>query len=728
MRWLDSQLKTRRQRDDERFQDAFSGIAGAILGKRLVSSFEKDRLARSAVNAILSYYKIERKAEPAEQPGLDEEEKLNAILRPYGIKHRQVRLDGGWYRHAIGPMLATLREDGSAVVLLPGRFSGYVILDPLTDERVRVNRHTAQLLDTDATCFYQPLPTKSLKMNDLLLFMKAQISLSDVLLLLFSAAAVTLIGLFAPFVTKWLLGPVIETNSIRVLAAVAIFTVCYSLARLLMSAFQALVQNRILTKNQVAVQAAVMNRILSLPPKFFKDYTAGELSRRAAYVQSLCSIVVQTIAGVGLNSLFSIVYIGQIFAFADALVLPAVMISLFTVLISVVSTLWRTRVMRKEMLFSAKESGISYSMISGIQKIKLAGAEKRMFARWADHYAKVASLAYNPPLFLKLGNTLTLAVSLIGTLVLYRCAIGSHVSVADYYAFNAAYGMVSAAFTEMIAIAANAANIRPTLEMARPILEAEPETAQDRETVTKITGAVEISNLTFRYEEDGPCVLDNLSLSINAGEYVAIVGKTGCGKSTLMRLLLGFEKPQKGAIYYDRYDISRVDPESLRRRIGAVMQNGRLFPGDIYSNIVISAPQLTLDDAWEAARLASVDDDIRAMPMGMHTIISEGQGGISGGQKQRLMIARAIAPRPKILMFDEATSALDNITQKKVAEAIDELHCTRIVIAHRLSTIRHCDRIILLDRGRIAEEGTYEELIEKNGLFAELVARQRLDE
>jgi ABC-type bacteriocin/lantibiotic exporter with double-glycine peptidase domain len=245
--------------------------------------------------------------------------------------------------------------------------------------------------------------------------------------------------------------------------------------------------------------------------------------------------------------------------------------------------------------------------------------------------------------------------------------------------------------------------------------------------VTDLSGGIEIHNISFRYTESQPNILDDFSLKIKAGQYVAIVGATGCGKSTLMRILLGFETPQKGSVYYDGKDIAALDLKSLRRNIGTVMQNSKLFSGDIYSNIVISAPRLTVDEAWEAAEMAGIAEDIRQMPMGMHTIISEGSGGISGGQRQRLAIARAIAPKPKILMFDEATSALDNITQKQISDSLEKLQCTRIVIAHRLSTIRACDRIIFLDKGKIAEDGTYDELIAKNGLFAELVERQRLD-
>ena len=311
---------------------------------------------------------------------------------------------------------------------------------------------------------------------------------------------------------------------------------------------------------------------------------------------------------------------------------------------------------------------------------------------------------------------------------MYYAAVKSQVSVADYYAFNTAYGMVSGAFMALSSIALTAAQARSVLEMVKPILRAVPEVSEGKQVVSRISGGIELNNVSFRYHENMPLVVDDLSLKIRPGQYVAIVGATGCGKSTLMRLMLGFETPQKGAIYFDGRDLASIDLKSLRRKIGVVMQDGKLFSGDVFSNIIISAPWLTLKDAWEAAELAGIAEDIRHMSMGMHTLISEGSGGISGGQRQRLLIARAIAPKPKILMFDEATSALDNLTQKRVAESLDNLKCTRIVIAHRLSTIRQCDRIIVLDKGRIIEDGDYETLLAKDGYFAQLVARQRLDD
>jgi ABC-type bacteriocin/lantibiotic exporter with double-glycine peptidase domain len=445
------------------------------------------------------------------------------------------------------------------------------------------------------------------------------------------------------------------------------------------------------------------------------------------FINLLVGQLLEVFLTTGLASLFSLAYITQIFSYAPALVAPALFVVSGTLLLSVLTAFLQIRVSSEQMELSTKESGMSYALISGIQKIKLSGAEKRAFSRWGKLYSKSAELLYDPPVLLKVNPALTIAITLIGTIAIYFSAVKSGVSVADYYAFNVAYGMVSGAFAALAGITLTVSQIGPILSMVKPILEEVPEVAEEKQVVERLMGSIELNNVTFSYNENMPNVLENLSLKISPGQYVAIVGKTGCGKSTLMRILLGFEKPKRGGVFYDGKDLERMDLKSLRQKIGTVMQNGKLFSGDIYSNIVINNPRLTLDQAWEAAEMAGFADDIRNMPMGMFTILSEGQGGISGGQKQRLLIARAIAPKPRILMFDEATSALDNITQRIVSESLEKLKCTRIVIAHRLSTIRQCDRVIVLDKGHIIEDGSYDELIAKNGFFAELVERQRVD-
>lgn len=727
MGWFEEQLRYREETDNENFEDAIDSIASAIMGNQLREALQSHEIAASAIDEVLRFYKCKPKMDELPPKIKTVDEQINYRMRPFGIQFRSVILEKGWYNNAVGAMLGTLKEDGSAVALIPGKIHGYTLVNIKTGKQVTINRKNEDLIDKEAICFYEPLPQKALTMRDLLMFMVQKLSLSDIVLYLVLMAITTGLGLLAPLFTRWLMGDVLESGSVRVLLALAIFMVCYCISKLCFSVFQNLINARIGIKQDIAVQAAVMNRIMSLPPSFFKKYSAGELSQRSGYVQTLCNTLYNTIASTGLTSIFSLVYIGQIFAFAPALVVPSLVITIATIVLSLITTFAQMRITREMMELSAKTSGMTYSMITGIQKIKLAGAEKRMFSRWARYYSREAQLQYNPPMFLKLSSTISLGISLGGTLILYAIAIKSHVNVADYYAFNSAYGMVSGAFMSLSSMAITIANIRPTLEMAKPIMEAEPEMHDGGEVITDLKGGIELSHVSFKYDEDMPNVIDDLSLKIKAGEYLAVVGSTGCGKSTLMRLLLGFETPQKGSIYFDNKDIRKIDLESLRSKIGTVLQDGKLFLGDIFSNIVITAPELGMDEAWEAARIASIDEDIKSMPMGMHTIISEGQGGISGGQRQRLMIARAVAPKPKILMFDEATSALDNITQKNVSDAIDSLKCTRIVIAHRLSTIQHADRIIYLEGGKIIEEGKYEQLIANDGPFAKLVERQRLD-
>ena len=727
MSWFEEQLRYREASDNADFADAIDSLAGAVMGKHLREALSQNEIAGSAIEEILKYYHCKSKMEELPKQIKTVDEQIEYRMRPFGIKNRSVTLEKGWYHHAVGAMLGTLAEDGSAVALIPGKLSGYKLIHIKTGKQIRLNKKTERLLNKEAVCFYEPLPQKALTIGDLLKFMVQQLSVSDIALYLVLMGLSAALGLLSPMFTKWLFGDVLESGSLQVLLSLAVFMLCFSVSQLCFGAFQRLVNSRIGIKQNIAVQAAVMNRILSLPPSFFKKYSAGELSQRASYLQSLCSTLFSTIGMTGLTSLFSLIYIGQIFVFAPSLVVPSLLITAVTIVLSIMTTLVQMRNTQERMKVSAKTSGLTYATITGIQKIKLAGAEKRMFSRWARLYAEEIRLEYNPPMFLKLSGTVSLAISLIGAMILYAAAVRSGIGVADYYAFNTAYGMVSSAFMSVVSIAVTIANIKPTLEMAKPIMAAEPETHDGKENLTELRGSIELSHVSFRYEESMPNVIDDLSLAIKPGEYLAIVGSTGCGKSTLLRLLLGFETPQKGSIFFDRKDIAKIDLESLRRRIGVVMQDGKLFLGDIYSNIVITAPELDMDAAWEAAEIASIAEDIRAMPMGMHTMICEGQGGISGGQRQRLMIARAVAAKPKILMFDEATSALDNLTQKNVSEAIDRLKCTRIVIAHRLSTIQHADRIIYLDGGKIVEDGTYAELIAKDGYFAKLVERQRLD-
>ena len=725
MGWFDNQIKNRIRQDDEAFSDAFIHIAGAVMGKKLTAALHDSRVqAKTSIEEILKFYHIKPQELPENVRSADEQ--LEFFLRPHGIMQRQVALTEGWYKDAMGPMLGTLKT-GEPVALLPAGLFGYSYYDTASGRRVRINAKTAQLIDEDAVCFYKPFPLRRITMRDFWRHMASALSWGDFALFAAATLAVSLLGMVIPQMTNLLLSDVLTISSHRLLLAITLVMVCVAVSSSIFTAIKNLCMARIYTKVGVSVSTATMMRVMSLPASFFSTYSAGDLANRVMQVNTLCALLASSGLSLGLTAVFSLVYIIQIAGFAPILAAPAIGMVVLTVLITAVSGAIKTSRGYQKMEALTKEAGMSYAIISGIQKIKLSGAEKRVFARWADLYAREAASTYDPPAIVKVNNALVSAVTLAGTVLLYYLAVKGGVSVADYFAFNSAFGMLSGAFMSAAPVALLLADVKPILSMIRPIMDAVPEVSEGKKAVDTLSGAIELNHVSFRYEDNGPLVVDDLSLKILPGQYIAIVGKTGCGKSTLLRLLLGFETPQKGAIYYDGRDLSDIELRSLRRCIGTVTQSGALFQGDIYSNITISAPWLSERDAWEAAEKAGIANDIRMMPMQMHTLIPEGGGGLSGGQKQRLMIARAIAPKPKILMLDEATSALDNITQKIVSDSLDRLDCTRIVIAHRLSTIRCCDRILVLDQGRIIEDGSYEELIAANGFFAELVERQRMD-
>jgi NHLM bacteriocin system ABC transporter ATP-binding protein len=655
----------------------------------------------------------------------DMQAQLEYMLRPSGVMRRRVELSGSWWKDAVGALFGST-VNGDVIAILPSRFAGYQYQDPKTGEVIKINKTTAKTINTDAFYFYRPLPAKKLNLFDLGRFILKSISRDDVVFVLGASLLVSLLGMFLPFMNKQIFDSVIPSGTKSDVLPVTALLIGAAVGSTLFGLTRSIMLTRFRDKINLSVQSASMMRVFSLPAAFFRNYSAGELSSRIMSINTLCNMLSNTVLTTGLTALFSFVYIFQMGHYAPALVVPGILVILTMLIFTIITTIMQLQISRKKMGLSAKLSGLVFALLSGVQKIKLAGAEKRAFAKWANIYKEEGRLTYSPPLFLRINPAISTFITMGGSLVLYYIAGASRITPADYMAFNVAYGAVSGAIMALGGIAMTVASIKPLLEMVQPILDTVPENSENKRILTTLSGNVEVNHLSFRYDKDGPAILDDVSFKIRPGEYVAIVGKTGCGKSTLMRLLLGFEKPETGAVYYDGHDLETLDLRSVRQCIGVDLQNGKLFSGDIFSNIIITAPWKTLDDAWEAARIAGLEEDIKAMPMGMHTMLSEGGGGVSGGQRQRLLIARAVVSKPKILYFDEATSALDNITQKQVSDSIAGLKCTRLVIAHRLSTIRHCDRIIVLDGGKIVEEGNYHTLMAKQGVFFDLVKRQTI--
>lgn len=726
MSWFEEQIKTRRTYDENELADAYARVAASVVGKSGIPRFTLDDAAAadSAVDAVMAYYGM--KAADVPDSVTDAMDRIDYAIRPSGIMRRQVRLEGKWWKDATGAYLATL-EGGVPVAVLPDRFRGYIYVDPRMHRKIRINKTTCSNLSAEALCFYRPLPQHSLTLADLGSFMFHALEGKDYILMILATFVATSIGLLPAIVNKLLFSRIIPSGMPSLIAPIGALMVGMTVSQSLVTITSSVICSRLATKLQTQMEAATYARVLLLPPSFFNKYAPGDLSSRVSTMHQIVMVMSQMVFETGLTSVFSLMYVWQIFTFAPQLALPALVVVLAEVAASMLVTVMTARYNREQMKESSRHSGVTPAILHGVQKIKLAGAERRAFAHWMRSYAKESDRTYSRPALLLAGPALVPLIGMVGTMTIYFLAATTEVSVADYMAFNTAFGSVSGALTAMIGITNIVATVRPMLEMVEPIMKAVPETLSTQRQVTSVRGAISVSNVSFRYGEGMPLVLDKLSLNIRPGEYVAIVGRTGCGKSTLMRLLLGFEKPTRGSIYYDREDIANVDIRSLRSNVGVVMQNGTLFQGPLYMNITVSSPKATLEDAWEAAELAGIADDIRKMPMGMQTLISEGSGGISGGQRQRILIARAVCGKPKILMLDEATSALDNITQKHVSDALTGLKCTRIVIAHRLSTIRYADRVVMLEDGGIVEDGTYDELVAANGKFAELVRRQQLD-
>lgn len=726
MGWFDEQIKEKIKNDKEAFSDALIEMSEAVMGGRGAVSFIQDdrKAAIGAVQQILNFYHVK----PQEIPDSLKEmnDILEYLLRPSGFMRRKVNLAGKWYQKGIGAMLGSYKESGRAVAFLPTG-GGYEARDEKTGKKIRITAVNAQMFSADAFCFYRPLPLNAVGMKGLLSYIFQTISISDFAVIgaaMFSAA---LLGLLTPWANQLIFSDAMNNGNRNVPASCAVLLIGAAIAFTLLSSVKKLTLAKIKTKMDVAVSSASMMRLLSMPTAFFKNYSAGELAGRMQDINGLCGMIVDFLLTVVLSAVFSTIYLFQMAAYAPALMMPVLFVLALSSLCAVLFSFLGIKTEKGKAYVSAKEDGLVFSIFSGIQKIKLAGAEQRAFAKWAKQYQQTAKLEYDPSVILKVKSVILKGIMLAGAILIYIKGIRAGISAADYMSFTAAYSMLMGGFSMLMESSGTLAEICAVFFTIRPILEEIPEVAEEKKVVTRLSGGIELNNVSFRYKEDMPLILDNLSLKIRPGQYVAIVGKTGCGKSTLMRLLLGFEKPLKGAVYYDGKDLSRLDLKSLRKFMGVVMQNGKLFQGDIFSNITISSSNPTMEQAWEAAQIAGIAEDIRRMPMGMHTIVSEGGGGFSGGQKQRLLIARAVASKPRVLLFDEATSALDNVTQKQVSEALGNMKCTRIVIAHRLSTIMQCHRIVVLDHGRIVEDGTYDSLLEENGFFASLVKRQRVD-
>ena len=639
-------------------------------------------------------------------------DELEQLFTSQGIFFRQVTLDGPWWKHTTGRLLAFLKEDDTPVILVPG-FASYSFLHPLTGHRIQINQRTVkdQMLKPEAFCLTLPLPTGALTMRDLGRFAWRSLSNTDLCYICLACISVVLLTMFTPYVTKLVFSEVIPSGESSQLVPVAVLLFSAALGLLMVQVTRSLVVFRVKDKLEYMLQTALMTRLLHLPATFFKTWSAGDLSNRVLSLSRFSGMLTENILTTMLSTLFTGILFIQFFIYGGPLLLigiGALAVMLFSILLNYYYT---RKVQENVNPHRSRMYGLLYEMLGGMQKVRVNGAEERAFFQWTKTFMHAEVNSASQPVMSFYVSSVSNIIRIFPLLVTMWAAWYYKLGLSDYIAYCAVLAIAVGTVNQLGIIMKQIGRVMPEVRQCSPILETPTEETHGQYVLTNIEGRIEVNGVSFRYSETTPWVFKGLNLHIHSGEYVAIVGPSGCGKTTLMRLLLGFEEPDDGAIFYDRYNLRDINKSSLRRNcVGAVMQNGRLIEGTLLDNILFTAPAATEEDAWEAARLVALDEDIRRMPLSMMTPITEDGRGISGGQRQRILLARALVQRPDILLLDEATSALDNVTQQRVMEHLSQMRCTRITIAHRMETIRQCDRIIVVSHGQVVKEGTYDDL------------------
>lgn len=659
-------------------------------------------------------------------------EPLEAIVRASRARMRRILLRDNWWERDCGPLVAYTQEDNRPVALLPVSATRYEIFDPAAQTRVPVDARNALTLAPVAYMFYRSLPDKVLNAGDLFRFALKNRG-RDLLVIFLTGIAATLLGMLTPHATAILIDNAIPDSNRGLLLQVGLGLLVAAFGTALFRLAQGFALLRVETVSDASTQAAVWDRLLNLPASFFRQYSTGDLQSRVTSISTIRRQLSGATLLTLITGLFSLLNLGLLFYYSVKLALVAVAVAIVAIAVTTLSGAILVHKVRPLLELKGNIFGQTVQLINGISKLRVAGAEERGFASWSKNYSRQIKLELSTQnvedvvaLFNTVMPTLTSAVLFWFTIQLLEEAQttgGIGLSVGTFLAFNSAFGTFIKGATDVSNTVTNAMQVVPQWKRAQPILETVPEVDLSRADPGKLIGRITMDQVTFRYRHDGPLTLDDVSLDAEPGEFIALVGGSGSGKSTILRLLLGFETPEDGTIYYDGQDLSGLDVDAVRRQLGVVLQAGRITSASIFDNIA-SGAQITLDEAWEAARMSGFADDVAAMPMEMHTVISEGGGNLSGGQRQRLLIARALVLKPQILLFDEATSALDNKTQAIVSKSLDKLQVTRIVIAHRLSTIRNAHRIYVLQAGRVVQQGSFEELAFQEGLFAQLMARQ----
>jgi NHLM bacteriocin system ABC transporter ATP-binding protein len=746
-------IARRRALDRRRIHQAFRALAD-VLDPRRPAVPELRETADplfAACRLVCAAQGVELR--PVEPTGARPGGRLIEIAESNGVRYRRVLLRDDWWRQDNGPLLAFRgprggREpgdrgdggggDGGAgdgaeddvlgrpLALLPvGGGRRYDLVDPATGERRRVDGELAAGLSPRAFMFYPPLPDRPLRFTDLV---RAGLGRRgrDLAALAGVSLGLGLLALLLPLVTERVVDVAIAHADRVELAHMVLALAVAALAASLFQVVRGLLVVRVRGKLDGSLQSGLWDRLLSLPVPFFRRFTVGDLEARAMGIDRIRDLLGGFVTASLLSGVSAVFSLGVLFFYSISLALVATGSALALALFVAAVSVLQLRHQRQLHDQRGKMASLLYALLSGIVKLRVANAELRAYSAWVERFARLRRLEVIVQRLTNLQTVGGVTYSVATTLVLFALVgswRGLDLGVGELLAFFAAFGQFTAAALAIVGVIPTVLSAVPVYERMVPILETVPDVARRRAKAGRLAGDVELRDVSFRYHPSGPLVLDGVSIEVRRGELVALVGPSGSGKTTCLRLMLGFEEPSRGQVLVDGRPLEDLDLQSVRRQMGVVLQNSRPLVGDILHNIIGARP-LSKEDAWRAAAQVGLDEEIRRMPMGMHTFVNQRGVAFSGGQRQRLLLARAIVDDPRILLLDEATSALDNRTQDLVIRNLEAMRVTRIVVAHRLSTIRRADRIVVLDRGRVVDQGTYDELAGRDGLFRRLIERQ----